>query len=84
MVHINKILTVFDTPVIMMFLFIELLVKYTDIQFGQLIGRGNFGSVYQGRWKGKSVALKRINIPPGVDRENMIATSRELAALKYV
>ena len=68
----------------MMLLFTELSVKYTDIQFGQLIGRGSFGSVYQGRWKGKSVALKRISIPLGVDRENMIATSRELAALRCV
>ena len=31
-----------------------------------------------------SVALKRISIPPGVDRESMIATSRELAALRCV
>ena len=68
----------------MMLLFTELSVKYTDIQFGQLIGRGSFRSVYQGRWKGKSVALKRISIPPGVDRESMIATSRKLAALRCV
>ena len=68
----------------MMLLFTELSVKYTDIQFGQLIGRGSFGSVYQGRWKGKSAALKCISIPPGVDRESMIATSCELAALRCV
>ena len=68
----------------MMLLFTELSMKYTDIQFGQLIGCGSFGSMYQGRWNGKSVALKWISIPPGVDRENVIATSRELAVLRCV
>ena len=66
MVHINKILTVFDTPVIMMFLFVELLVKYTDIQFGQLFGRGSFGSVYQGRWKeGEECCIKAYKYSSG-------------------
>ena len=53
MVQINKsplYLTPY-TPVIMMLLFTELSVKYTDIQFGQLIGHASFGSVYQGGWK---------------------------------
>ena len=60
MVQINKsplYLTPY-TPVIMMLLFTKLSVKYTDIQFGQLIGHASFGSVYQGRWKGKSIALR--------------------------
>ena len=46
-------------------------------------GRESFGTVYKGMWKGKKVALKKISIPPGVDRAEMVASSCELNALKY-
>ena len=49
-----------------------------------MIGRGSFGTVYKGTWKGGKVALKRISIPPGVDRAEMVSNSCELNALKYV
>ena len=49
-----------------------------------MIGRGSIGTVYKGTWKGKKVALKKINIPSGVDRAEMVASSRELNALRYV
>ena len=48
-----------------------------------MIGHGSFGTVHKGMWKGKKVALKKISIPPGVDRAEMVASSRELNALKY-
>ena len=41
----------------------DLLVDYNDIQFNELLGRGNFGSVYKGIWMQKTVALKKISIP---------------------
>ena len=49
-----------------------------------MIGRGSFGTVYKGTWKGGKVALKKISIPPGVDRAEMVSNSCELNALKYV
>ena len=49
-----------------------------------MIGRGSFGSVYQGNWNGKEVALKRIEIPVGTDKEQVAANSRELKVLRYV
>lgn len=32
-----------------------------------MIGRGTFGQVYKGTWKGMTVALKQVAIPPGSD-----------------
>ena len=66
-----------------MYPFTELLISSKEIQFGKLIGRGSFGSVYEGRWKGKEVALKRIEIPVGVDRKEVAANSHELTVLRY-
>ena len=54
-----------------------------EIVYENMIGRGSFGTVYKGMWKGKKVALKKISIPPGMDRAEMVASSRELNALKY-
>lgn len=62
---------------------IELVVHHAEIEFGQLIGCGSFGSVYQGKWKGKDVALKQIDVPLDMDKEQVIDTSHELQALRY-
>lgn len=35
-------------------------IKYDDIKFGKEIGRGTFGSVYEGQWQNKQVAIKKI------------------------
>ena len=37
-----------------------LMVKFEDIKVGEVIGRGTFGTVNHGKWKGKDVALKRM------------------------
>ena len=61
----------------------ELLIGFKEIELGKLIGRGSFGSVYEGRWKGREVALKQIEIPVGMDRKEVAANSRELTVLRY-
>lgn len=38
--------------------YIGLSVDYQEIQFGELIGRGCYGSVHKGLWRGETVALK--------------------------
>ncbi len=38
-----------------------------ELKFGSVIGRGNFGVVHKGEWKGREVAIKRISLPSGTD-----------------
>lgn len=58
-------------------------MPYKDIHFGNLIGKGCYGSVHKGLWEGQTVALKRIKVPSGTDAETVAAHSREIAALRY-
>ena len=63
---------------------IDWVVDHKEIVYGGMIGRGSFGTVHKGTWKGRKVALKKINIPSGVNGTEMVASSRELNALKYI
>ena len=60
-----------------------LMVNIDKIEFGDVIGRGNFGVVHRGKWSGKDVALKTIKIPPGYDPDT-ISSYREIAVLRCV
>jgi LIM domain kinase 1 len=35
-------------------------IKYEDLEFGERIGKGNFGEVYKGTYLGTDVAIKRL------------------------
>ena len=58
-------------------------VDYSEIQIGDLIGRGSYGTVHKGVWNGETVALKQVSIPAGIDAKDMLANNKELAALRY-
>jgi len=63
---------------------VDLSMEYHEIQFGELVGRGSFANVHKGVWRGQTVALKRIQIPSGMDKSQVVANSREVAALRYM
>ena len=60
-----------------------MLVDIKEVQFGDVVGHGAYGTVHKGTWQGKTVALKSISIPPGMEKTQMIASNQEIAALKY-
>jgi serine/threonine protein kinase len=57
------------------------MVSVKELHFGQIIGRGNFGRVYKGTWKGLTVALKCIALPPGSDI-SLLPTPKEVEVLR--
>ena len=48
-------------------------ILFTDLEFGDELGEGAFGSVYKGHWKSQNmdVAIKRI--PGKINREEVSA-----------
>ena len=56
-------------------------IPLTDIQLGELLGRGTFGAVYQGTWKskqGKRIAVKKILHTPGTSMPEDVTTLQSL------
>jgi 5'-nucleotidase/UDP-sugar diphosphatase len=39
----------------------EWLIDFEELEIGDLLGRGGYGEVYRGNWKGTGVAVKTIN-----------------------
>lgn len=52
-------------------------MRYQGIQFGEVIGHGTYGMVHMNTWKERTVALKRIKIPSGMDKTQMLANHRD-------
>ncbi len=50
---------------------IDVHVPITEVEVQEEIGRGCF-SVHKGKWKGTTVALKKIAIPSGVSEEEVL------------
>ena len=49
----------------------SVLVHYSEIEVGGVIGKGSFAIVNKGKWNGQDVALKRIRVPGGYDSEDI-------------
>ena len=58
------------------------MVHVGEVQFKEQIRKGSFDSVHRGMYKNREVALKKINVRPGVCKENMVVKNREIAVLR--
>lgn len=61
-----------------------LMVKFEDIKVGEVIGRGTFGTVNHGKWKGKDVALKRMKTAGYVNTLEDVSNYKEISVLRLV
>jgi serine/threonine protein kinase len=59
------------------------IINFEDIQIGQQVGMGSYGVVYQGKWKGVSVAVKRF-IKQKLDERRMLEFRAEMAFLSQL
>ena len=60
------------------------MVKFEDVKFGKVIGRGTFGTVNRGVWKGKDVALKRMKTAGCVNTVEDVSNYKEISVLRLV
>lgn len=65
------------------FLHVASQIPIKQLHFGEVIGRGTFGKVYKGMWKGLTVALKSITLPAGGDM-SFLPTPKEVEVLRLV
>lgn len=57
------------------------MIDYSTIEFGQQIGEGAYGTVFQAQWNGKKVAVKKMRTRPGFS--SILSFAREVAVLRY-
>jgi tRNA A-37 threonylcarbamoyl transferase component Bud32 len=56
-------------------------IKVTDLELGKRIGKGSFGEVYLGRWRGTVVAIKKLPFH-SLDKELLKEIYREVTIMK--
>ena len=61
-----------------------LMVKFEEVKIGEVIGRGTFGTVNRGKWKGKDVALKRMKTAGYVNTAEDVSNYKEISVIRLV
>jgi len=47
------------------------LVRLQDLDLGKVIGEGAYASVYEGKWRGKRVAVKQLKLTSMASRDDI-------------
>ena len=48
-------------------------ISFSDLEFGDELGKGAFGSVYKGYWKSKSMTVAIKRVPGKINRQEVSA-----------
>ena len=59
------------------------IINFEDIQLGRQVGMGSYGIVYESKWKGVAVAVKRF-IKQKLDERRMLEFRAEMAFLSQL
>lgn len=59
------------------------IIDFEDIQIGRQVGMGSYGIVFEGKWKGVPVAVKRF-IKQKLDERHMLEFRAEMAFLSQL
>ena len=59
-------------------------IRFDELEFGELIGVGGFGKVYQGSWRGEEVAVKAARQDPDEDINVTVENVRQEAKLFWL
>lgn len=58
-------------------------INPAEIVLGERIGKGSFGQVFRGTWRGTQVAVKKLNMPMLVDDSFVREFKNEIDVMRY-
>ena len=58
------------------------MIELKDLEIGKVIGKGSFGTVNRGKWKGKDVAVKRMKTAGYVSMTQDLSNHKEISILR--
>uniref|UniRef100_A0A0G4HRZ0 Protein kinase domain-containing protein n=1 Tax=Chromera velia CCMP2878 TaxID=1169474 RepID=A0A0G4HRZ0_9ALVE len=59
-------------------------ISFSDLRFLESLGRGEFGTVYKGVWRGQVIAIKLFNWTPGLAEETMRSFVKEIESFRHL